>query len=317
MSNLEQHIASLLVQHNCVILPRFGGLIGSYQPAQKSEESGMIAPPYKEIIFNRSLSHNDGLLIKSYSIDYNLSYVEAERQVVALIDSLQSRIAKGESVVFGEIGVFRMDGEGNIYFKQSDTLNLLDRSFGFEAIQMVPLSVGAMGGFNRTSKSKIFVKLVSNRRVTSVIAASITLFLFSTNVAIKELENYNYGSLFSKSGTNEVVAQLSTQNDNSLIVEPISPAVTEKKEEPKVAAVVSVAERQYHLIAASVTSSVEAEEVVQRLRLKGKTNAQVVKADGRYRISVEQFESKDLALVSMKSYRKNEQFKNVWVYRDK
>lgn len=316
MSNLEQHIASLLVQHNCVILPRFGGLIGSYQPAQKSEESGMIAPPYKEIIFNRSLSHNDGLLIKSYSIDYNLSYVEAERQVVALIDSLQLRIAKGESVAFGEVGVFRMDSEGNIYFKQSDTLNLLDRSFGFEAIQMVPLSVGTMGGFG-ASRSKVFVKLVSNRRVASGIAASIALFLFSTNVAIKELDNYNYGSLFSKSGTNEVVVPLSTQNDKSIILEPATPSVQEKIAEQKSVVDISVAERQYHLIAASVTSRAEAEELAQSLRLRGKSNAQVVTADGRYRISVEQFESKDLAVLSMKNYRKSEQFKNVWVYREK
>lgn len=317
MSNLEQHIASLLVRHNCVILPRFGGLIGSYQSAQKSEESGMIAPPYKEIIFNRSLSHNDGLLINSYSVDFNVSYNEAERQVIALIDSIQKRILVGESVTLGEIGVFRMDSEGNVYFKQSDAINLLDKSFGFEAIQMVPLSAGTLRGYNSSSKSKMFVKLVSNRRVTSGIAASIALFLFSTNVAIKELENYNYGSLFTESGANEIVAQLTTQKESLIAEVPKTTAVQEKHDQHKIAEVISVSERKYHLIAASVTSLEEAEEFVDNLKLKGKVDALVVKADGRYRISIEQFVNKDLALISMKRYRKSEQYKNVWVYRDK
>lgn len=314
MSNLEQHIASLLVRHNCVILPRFGGLIGSYQSAQKSEESGMIAPPYKEVIFNRSLSHNDGLLINSYSIEAKLSYIESERQIVLLIDSIQQRISKGESVALGEIGVFRMDGDGNINFKQLDTINLLDKSFGFEAIQMVPLSVGALGSFNSTTRSKIFVKLISNRRVTSGIAASIALFLFSTNISIRELESYNYSSLFSHSGSNALVESLKIQESaDAVVAEPLKPV----KEPILVSNDTNSSSRIFHLIAASVTSRLEAEDLVESLKLKGKSEALIVEADGRYRISIEQFESKNLALISMKRYRNSEQYKSVWVYREK
>ena len=62
MISIEQLIGDLLIQHNCVIVPSFGGFVAQKISAKIDFKSGKILPPSKSLLFNRQLINNDGLL---------------------------------------------------------------------------------------------------------------------------------------------------------------------------------------------------------------------------------------------------------------
>ena len=65
--DIIQHIKELFVHHDCIIIPGFGGFILNYRPAEISDHQNFFRPPGKDISFNKSLIHNDGLLINKIS----------------------------------------------------------------------------------------------------------------------------------------------------------------------------------------------------------------------------------------------------------
>lgn len=71
--DIAVYIRELLLDHDCVILPDFGGFIGNYVPAHY-DSSNNFYPPTKQISFNKQLCHNDGLLIGKVSKSLTLNY---------------------------------------------------------------------------------------------------------------------------------------------------------------------------------------------------------------------------------------------------
>ena len=66
MIELSRHIESLLLHHDCVIVPGLGGFGTQYVPARRIEEEFLFLPPYRSVGFNQQLVLNDGLLVQSY-----------------------------------------------------------------------------------------------------------------------------------------------------------------------------------------------------------------------------------------------------------
>ena len=60
---LDLHIRNLLHEHDCVILPSFGGFVANYHSAKIDPIINLIHPPKKHIVFNKNLQNNDGLLV--------------------------------------------------------------------------------------------------------------------------------------------------------------------------------------------------------------------------------------------------------------
>ncbi|MGM0376598.1 MAG: SPOR domain-containing protein, partial [Bacteroidota bacterium] len=78
---MEKHISDLLYVHDCVIVPGLGGFVANHKPAVVVEERNLFRPPSKEIGFNRSLSHNDGLLAKHVSQREQISWEESLERI--------------------------------------------------------------------------------------------------------------------------------------------------------------------------------------------------------------------------------------------
>ena len=60
---IEYYISELLFLHDCVIIPNFGGFVSNKQSAKLNRVNGVLSPPTKQILFNKNLTTNDGLLI--------------------------------------------------------------------------------------------------------------------------------------------------------------------------------------------------------------------------------------------------------------
>ena len=55
MKELSQHIETLLLENDCVIIPGFGGFVAHYASAQWVEEECIYLPPTRNIGFNPQL----------------------------------------------------------------------------------------------------------------------------------------------------------------------------------------------------------------------------------------------------------------------
>ena len=74
---IEQLIGDLLLRHNCVVVPSFGGFVAKQTVAVIDTANGVMLPPRKSLLFNKQLINNDGLLIAAFAQASGKSYNEA------------------------------------------------------------------------------------------------------------------------------------------------------------------------------------------------------------------------------------------------
>ena len=61
MTELERHIAKLLLDNDCVIVPGFGGFMAHHIAASYDEKNHIFLPPTRTVGFNPRLSSGAGL----------------------------------------------------------------------------------------------------------------------------------------------------------------------------------------------------------------------------------------------------------------
>lgn len=127
---IEKHIAQLLRNYDCVIIPGLGGFVANYSPSQFNMAKGLLSPPSKAIIFNRNLINNDGLLMNHLSVNENLSYTEASNFVNEFIVICKNQLSSGKRIEFDELGVLYEDNEKTLQFRPDFSVNFLTESFG-------------------------------------------------------------------------------------------------------------------------------------------------------------------------------------------
>ncbi|MNJ88883.1 hypothetical protein D3C87_64410 [compost metagenome] len=137
MLTVEQLIGDLLLQHNCVIVPSFGGFVAQRTSAKIDSVKGVMIPPKKSVLFNKQLINNDGLLIAALSQANSIPYAEAAEEVQAHINEWESRLQMGGRITIDRVGNLFYDQERNLCFEQDRFYNLLLESFGLSAVHFV------------------------------------------------------------------------------------------------------------------------------------------------------------------------------------
>ena len=133
------YISRLLEHHDCVIIPGLGGFVGSYHPASIHPRYHTFQPPYKKLLFNVSLRHNDGLLADFIAREERIPFSEANEKVRIYAEECQSRLRLNKQVLIRDVGRLFMGLEGTIQFDQDLRHNLLAESFGLQPFFSVPV----------------------------------------------------------------------------------------------------------------------------------------------------------------------------------
>lgn len=133
---LENYIARLLNDHNCVIVPQFGGFVANYRSAVIDDFSKKIHPPSKSVLFNPHLVNNDGLLGNYVSRMRDIAYPQALEFIAQSVTEWSKGFETGGRIEIGEIG-FLYKENGTVHFEQSREINLLLQSFGLRSISFV------------------------------------------------------------------------------------------------------------------------------------------------------------------------------------
>lgn len=140
MIHLAKHIELLLLENDCVIIPRLGGFVAHYAPAQYIEKEQTIIPPYRTIGFNSQLKINDGVLTESYMNLYGINFNEAHKRMDSEIDELLSVLHENGKYNFDNIGELHYNIYGVFEFKPYDNKLTSPDLYGLSTLQLKELS---------------------------------------------------------------------------------------------------------------------------------------------------------------------------------
>jgi hypothetical protein len=138
MIPFEEVLCQLILRHNCVVLPNFGGFVSKTISAQIDFEKGILQAPYKQLLFNRNLINDDGLVVTEYARLNGLYYQEGVSQLTDFTGKLNTDLAQGKQVSIPKLGIFSKDTDGVVRFEQDRHFNLLLSSYGLSNVTFVP-----------------------------------------------------------------------------------------------------------------------------------------------------------------------------------
>jgi cell division protein FtsN len=140
--HLADHIRPLLRDHDCVIIPDFGGLVADISPARAQPGRQALSPPTKLVAFNQALTRNDGLLVDALSQHLGLPIAEARERVRAAVAGLHQELDENNRTELPGIGIFRRAAGRGLAFEYTGTDNLLAASFGLPELAARPVRAG-------------------------------------------------------------------------------------------------------------------------------------------------------------------------------
>ena len=202
MLRIITHIERLLLTHDCVILPKFGGFVLQILPATYEEEEYSFRPMRKEVMFNVTLQHTDGLLSESYMQTYGVDYRKAQLMLEEDIEALNVSLEQDKRITLGRIGTFSIGEEGQTIFTPGDSGVFNADSYGLSSFHFPVLrsleeereEVALLTG---KKKKDVFYIPVSRKliRVVAASAAAVALF-FVVSTPVKEVNLSAYTASF-------------------------------------------------------------------------------------------------------------------------
>ena len=136
---IEKYIQQLLHQHDCVVIPDFGGFITKYAPATVHPARHAFMPPSKQIAFNEMLRLNDGLLVSHVAVGEGVSRDKATQLVRAFVAHVRSQVTNSQKYTFEEIGTLSLNPEGKMEFAPAGSVNHLAAGFGLPDFSFQPI----------------------------------------------------------------------------------------------------------------------------------------------------------------------------------
>ena len=139
MLHLADYIRPLLRDHDCVIIPDFGGLVADASSARAQPGRQALSPPTKLVAFNQALTRNDGLLVDALSQHLGVSIAQAREAVRAAVATLLQELDDNNRTELPGIGIFRRAVGRGLAFEYTGTDNLLASAFGLPELAARPV----------------------------------------------------------------------------------------------------------------------------------------------------------------------------------
>lgn len=342
MLRIIEHIEQMLSVHDCVIIPGFGGFVLQVTPTWYNAEAHRFEPLHKELVFNETLQHNDGLLIESYRQSEATDYRSAYQLVQADVAELKALLERDGQVEMAPIGVFRRGEEGQLIFEASRDTDWLNASmFGLPAFTIEPLAeelpVPTEAEKVEKRRADMYYIPVNRRLVRWVAAAVVAIVVFlSASTSVEEVNRSAYTASFVP--TEMLNANMQKDEPSPAEPEPTStkvevtlrvetkPAPVEKpKAETKVVkapapkreaakTVEAAPQKRYYIVIASLASSEQAAQFMKGVGQKDCPNMAVLQTNGKYRVYADRFTDKAAAEKYQNTLRKNPKYKDAWLF---
>ena len=302
---LSKAITSLLYQHDCVTIPDFGSFIVKELSAKYVEAENKFYPPGRYISFNPIIKSNDGLLANYISSKKSISYNEALRKIGLKVIKWKKILSQDTLYIQG-IGEFILNDSENLIFTADKNSNFSKESFGLRPLNVQTIRNSELT-YNQNTLKK-YNSLNNEKKTYSLPVPLRNAAIFIFLLAGAYFVNLNYKESVFK---NEI-EQNKIERENSITR--LEKAIFNLGEIP--ALTVNIERKtteNFHIIAGAFSSSINADKLVSGLVNKGYKSTKFPKnKDGLIRVTFGSFNTKEDAVIALRSIRDNEN-KYAWI----
>lgn len=338
MIELAQHIETLLIDNDCVIIPEFGGFVAHHSKAKWIEEENLFLPPTRTIGFNQQLKLNDGLLVQSYMKVYDTDFSDASKRVEKAVEELIATLHKDSKVEIHGVGEISLTIHNTYEFHPNEDGVLTPDLYGLSSFEMKTLA-DLRSVTTETEKERMLIpreksqknvyEIRINRsllRNTVAVAAAVLLFFFlSTPLENTYVAEDSYAQLIStdffdtaKEQSAATVSEHKTPTAQNHKNQNLKPKVVKvEKVSKENQAVKTDGYNKYCIIIASVGSTRDAQKMSESLKSKGFPEACVIEKDGKIRVCLSSYSNQTEAYGRLKQIRQNETYKDAWLLTNK
>lgn len=336
MNALYQHIEYLLLHHDCVIVPHFGGFVAQERPARYVETEALFFPPVRLVRFNPDLTIGDGLLLNHVCSAYQYNESEGKRAIQSMVLQLRSQLLADGFVDFGSIGIFSQDEDGDIQFSACQAGTLTPSLYGFDAFSMARLSEKPQGrpknkrrvvGSDSDEHKFITIKLNRKTLRNSIAVAAVLMLIAIFVVPMNLLRRHNVQMAtvvpsktltMSKENTSKQVAKhdevkVEINKQEELTQQQLQEApASVAKQEPELEQTSKTV--QYTIVFASNVKKDNAERYAEELSNKGIEDVRTLDNGRTVRVVAGHFENKSDAYELIRElHAMGSEFNDIWV----
>ena len=326
MKDLISHIEFLILRHNCVIIPDFGGFVLNNECAYVDSD-GRLVPPKLVLGFNADLKFNDGLLSESYMQSYSISYEAACGRIGETVKRIKLMLKSGQTLNFGKLGDMHFIEE-RLVFEPTFTNSDYPDTWGYVVLNIRQLKdVEIVPEIKMSILGKVRLKHIL---ITATSAAAIIAFFalpmsFKTNF-LEKTQEAGFFTTYTTNTGKKITADKVVLDDKSFVLENF---VTQLERETKddvskqessvkqndVQQATTTNNKRYYIIVAGDTDKVRANKLLSGFKNKGFKNASIVEGSDRFRVYVASFENKNEANSYLDSFKKkNSSFSDAWLF---
>ena len=347
MIRLSAHIVSLMLKHDCVIVPELGGFVAQYVPARLITAENILMPPCRTVVFNPRLNMNDGLLVQSYMQAYHTGYTETLRMVNAEVKKLKDILAKEGSYELSGIGTLCMQGTDKMLFKPQESGILSPELYGLNTVATtLPTEQKKKKRRRKTATLRKFTPTSILHREwvrysVAVAAAIVFYFLLATPLSSPSTSQTDWASAVNQEmfrADNPAHSQIAkpvtatpvpeeTETTDTLALQEkpteVKTEVTEKEtaansakqETPAEAEVKKTHSETYTIVLACAVPQKSAENFIRQLQEEGLNEAEINKTT-MLRVIYGHYNSQDEAYAQLRKLRAHNAFAEAWVMKE-
>jgi len=139
LKNVEKYLSELLFEHDCVIVPAFGGFVARNSSSYFAKTGNALLPPYKSIVFNKNLSNNDGLLAGYIMQKESATYQQANTIIENFVSNCRQLLETKKRFEISGLGVLYKNNENTILFEQDVRINYNPNAFGLPVVSAIKI----------------------------------------------------------------------------------------------------------------------------------------------------------------------------------
>lgn len=307
MNNLFQHIEYLLLRHDCVIVPGFGAFIVTESPARIDRELGKIIPPCRSVMFNQSVTIDDGLLANSFSRKENLSFEESRQVILKSVENIKSTLHASGHIHIGKLGEIVLGEEQTMFFKPTTLWSQSAEELGYHIVNLPSTEPD--------NKTEILPKLRFSYGFRKLVAAVAAILVIAVATVLNPLSPNDFQEERASVVPVEVLV-----NPKKALTDPAE----HKTVMPEVADTLSLSTSpspeegnrdRYFLIVGTFTTSHEAERYAEKNRTE-EYPLTVVPSRKVTRVALASSDNKEDLLPMLNSKIIASKFPNSWIWRE-
>ena len=332
MHTLAKHIETLLVNHNCVVVPGLGGFVTQVQPAHYDEQDGCFVPPKRSVTFNSILSNNDGLLVERYQQYEHMSYYTATQRIAEQVAELKKRVHEDGQVELVGIGTLSANGDYGMKFAPKESGLMTPDLYALEPVFAEPanarkesIAPATHAAAAADEDSKKYYTLRLNRNVVNTLAAAVICVMFYFLVIptgnITDAGPH-MASMFPTQVAHRTTVKkqvLLRKREVGATPQSIAAASPDAGQETEAAAQApapqpeKTARKEYVIVMASAISTRYGNDYVSKLHKLGYESARILQTGSMKRVVMGHFSTSDEAFDFLRHLSDDEQYATCWV----